>query len=234
MSQDEKQQAAEKSQQELVSGGAHTATDPRLLGTPQSPQRTGIPNTPPVPPGPITGRNGAKKQTPELVKAVSAVEKATPQFKQMMDLIQQAENHPGKEWGVGPLSAVTGHLPSAVGFNKIMEQIGGQNFLNVYQQLKGGGSITEIEGTKAQAAQARLSTAQNKDDFNKAMDDFKNAIRQDLETVQRKVNQPVTAWQKSPNDEPAPDIGQLGTRKGKPSQYIGGNPALDSSYRDPR
>ena len=149
MSQFEKQQAAQKGQQELISGGAPTTTDPRLLGTPQSPQRTGIPNAPPVPPG-VSPKEWSEKQTPELVKAVSAVEKATPQFKQMMDLIQQAENHPGKEWAVGPLSSVTGHLPSAVGFNKLMEQIGGQNFLNVYQQLKGGGSITEIEGTKAQ------------------------------------------------------------------------------------
>ena len=236
MTQYERQQTARKNEQGIISGdggAAPTATDPRLLGTPQSPQRTGIPNTPPVPPG-QSQEEWSKKQTPELVKAVSAVEKATPQFKQMMDLIQQAENHPGKDWAVGPLSSVTGHLPSAVGFNKIMEQIGGQNFLNVYQQLKGGGSITEIEGTKAQAAQARLSTAQNKQDFDKAMDDFKNTLRQDLETAQRKVNQPVTAWQKSPNDEPAPDINQIGIRKGKPSQYIGGNPALDSSYRDPR
>ena len=166
-----------------------------------------------------------------MVKAVSAVEKAKPQFQQMMDLIQQAENHPGKEWGVGPLSGVTGHLPSAQGFKRLMEQIGGQNFLNVYQQLKGGGSITEIEGTKAQAAQARLSTAQSKDDFNKAMDDFKSTLRQDLETVQRKVNQPVTAWQRTPDDDPAPDIGQVGTFKGKMREYLGGNPALESSYR---
>ena len=37
-----------------------------------------------------------------------------------------------------------------------MEQIRGKNFLTAYQQLKGGGAITEIEGTKAEAAQARL------------------------------------------------------------------------------
>ena len=75
-----------------------------------------------------------------------------------------------------------------------MEQIEGKNFLTAYDQLKGGGAITEIEGTKAEAAQARLSTAQNKKDWDAAMNDLETALRRDLELAQRKVNAPVTAW----------------------------------------
>ena len=75
----------------------------------------------------------------------------------------------------------------------------GKNFLTAYQQLKGGGAITEIEGTKAEAAQARLATAQNKEDWDAAMNDLETALRRDMELAQRKVNAPVTAW-RAPGD----------------------------------
>jgi hypothetical protein len=109
-----------------------------------------------------------------------------------------------------------------------MEQIGGKNFLQAYQQLKGGGSITEIEGTKAEAAQARLKTAQSKEDWDKAMNDFEIALRRDLELAQRKVNAPVTAWRAAgDNASYAPDIGE---RRGD-KEYIGGNPRDPMSWR---
>ena len=109
-----------------------------------------------------------------------------------------------------------------------MDQIAGKNFLAAYSQLKGGGSITEIEGSKAEKAQGRLATAQNQGDFDKALIDFENTLRQDLETTQRKVNRPVTAWRApADNSSVAPDIGQ---RRGN-TEYIGGNPADPMSWR---
>ena len=228
MDQSKRIQDLAEQQQKLIGGAAPTA-DPRVLGTPQSPQRTGIPTVPPVPPG-ITPQQWAEKQAPEMVKAVSAVEKATPQFSDMMDLLKQAREHPGREWGIGKTSDYAKRMPGtdAYGFGKIMDQIGGKNFLNAYQSLKGGGSITEIEGSKAEAAQARLATAQTRPDFDKAMVDFEKAVRQDMETVQRKVNRPVTAWRKpGDNETTAPDIGQRSGDK----EYIGGNPADPMSWR---
>ena len=232
-------QEYQKSGQSLVGGapGAPTGaqavqpgTDPRL-GTPQSPQRTGVPVPPPLPPG-VTPEKWAELQAPKLASAVDAYEKAVPQFDEAVKMLRLAREHPGREWGLGSTSEVARRMPgtSAYAFGAIMDQIAGKNFLSAYSQLKGGGSITEIEGSKAEKAQARLATAQSKDDFDKALNDFESTIRQDLETVQRKVNRPVTVWRTQADNSSAagkPDIGQ---RRGN-TEYIGGNPADPMSWR---
>ena len=230
-------QEYQKSGQGLVGGapGAPTGAqavqpgaDPRL-GTQQSPQRTGVPVPPPLPPG-VTPEKWAELQAPKLASAVDAYEKAVPQFDEAVKMLRLAREHPGREWGLGSTSEVARRMPgtSAYAFGAIMDQIAGKNFLSAYSQLKGGGSITEIEGSKAEKAQARLATAQNKNDFDTALDDFEKALRQDLETVQRKVNRPVTAWRtQADNSSVAPDIGQ---RRGN-TEYIGGNPADPMSWR---
>jgi len=57
-----------------------------------------------------------------------------------------------------------------------IDQLKGQAFLQAYNNLKGAGQITEIEGTKAENATARLNQAQNKEDFVKALQDLKEVI----------------------------------------------------------
>jgi hypothetical protein len=74
----------------------------------------------------------------------------------------------------------------------------------------------------------------NKTDYDKALDDMESSLRGSVERVERKLNQPVTAYQKTPNDPYAPDVHSIGMWKGKPMEYIGGDPANDSSYRTPR
>jgi hypothetical protein len=205
-----------------------TGPDPRL-GTPASPQRTGVPVPPPVPPG-VTPQKWSEQQAPQLAKAIEAVSTATPTFDDAIKTLRLAREHPGREWGVGAASSLATKVPGtdAYGFGKIMDQIGGKNFLTAYQQLKGGGAITEIEGTKAEQAQARLSTAQNKKDWDAAMNDLETALRRDMELAQRKINAPVTAW-RAPGDNAsvAPDIGE---RRGD-KEYIGGNPADPMSWK---
>ena len=192
-----------------------------------------MPAVPPVPAG-VSPQKWNELQGPQMTTAVASYEKAVPQFNEAMQLLKMAKEHPGREYGIGPGSALVSRIPGteAFAFSKLMEQIGGQNFLKAYSTLKGGGSITEIEGTKAQAAQARLSTAQNKDDFNAALKDFETNLRQDLETVQRKVNRPVTAWRPlTDNSSYAPDIGERQTKDGVTGEYIGGNPKSPSSWK---
>lgn len=203
---------------------------PSALGTPQSPQRTGSPNIPPTPPG-VVPQKWRELQAPQMASAITAYEKAVPAFDESISALQLARSHEGKRLGVGTFSEIAKRTPgtSAYDFGKIMEQIGGRNFLQAYQSLKGGGSITEIEGSKAEAAQARLATAQTKEGFDKALNDFETALRSDLEQVQRKVNRPVTAWRKAGDNESyAPDIGE---RRGS-KIYIGGNPAVPGSWRN--
>jgi len=58
-----------------------------------------------------------------------------------------------------------------------IKQVVGENFLNAYSTLRGGGAITETEGSKAQEAMARLSTAQSKEAFLQALNDLKAILQ---------------------------------------------------------
>jgi hypothetical protein len=203
-------------------------TDP-ALGTSQSPQRSGTPNVPPVPAG-IAPEKWAELQAPVQVAAVEAVQKATPQFDDAIKAIQQARTHPGREYGLGPASSVTTKIPGtdAYAFGKINDQMVGKTFLTAYNTLKGGGQISNVEGDKAQVAQARIDPNQKPKDYDAALNDLETQLRRDLETAQRKVNAPVTAWRaQGDNSSYAPDIGE---RKGS-HQYIGGNPRDPMSWR---
>lgn len=57
-----------------------------------------------------------------------------------------------------------------------MDQLKGGVFLQGYSMLKGGGAITEVEGVKAENAMARLSTAQNLQDYTAALYEFRDAL----------------------------------------------------------
>jgi hypothetical protein len=61
-----------------------------------------------------------------------------------------------------------------------LDQVIGEAFLEAYATLKGGGQITELEGNKAQAAQARLSTAQSPSDFREALREYRFYIGQGI------------------------------------------------------
>ncbi len=54
-----------------------------------------------------------------------------------------------------------------------IDQVRGDVFLSAFATLKGGGQITELEGTKAEQAQARLSTAQSEEDIRAALNELK-------------------------------------------------------------
>jgi hypothetical protein len=64
-----------------------------------------------------------------------------------------------------------------------MDQLRGQAFLQAFQLLKGGGQITQIEGEKATQALIRLADAQNRDDYVKALEDFRTNVKLGLEKL---------------------------------------------------
>ena len=222
-------------QQGLIDGGGDgpQATDPRLLGTPQSPQRSGRPEVDPVPKGAIP-EVWVKDQQAKIAKTADTLDSAKPELAEALNLINKAETHPAKEKSLGALGGLAKLTPEGQGFAAIMDQLKGKTFLSGYQKLKGTGNVSEIEGLKTEQAQARLATAQTKEDFDDALKDLKSSMRGAVERIERKLNRPVTAYQKTPDDPYAPDIGQIGTRGGKTVEYIGGDPSQDSSYKTVR
>lgn len=86
--------------------------------------------------------------------------------------------------GVPGLKYVAG--TSAADFNARLEEIQGGAFLEAYNTLKGGGSITEVEGKKATAAITRMSTAQSEAEFTTAARDFQTVLRKGIERAKAK------------------------------------------------
>ena len=78
---------------------------------------------------------------------------------------------------LGPMAS---RLPNVTGdaarVQSKMDQILGGAFLQARQLLKGGGAITDFESQKAEQAFIRMNTAQNEEDFRKAMTDFRDAV----------------------------------------------------------
>lgn len=209
------------------------------LGTPASPQRTG-PRIPEVPPGTVPEK-WREVQAPMLAKDIEAYDKALPKFNRMLVTIEEARRHPGYATGLGALGTIARNTPqtAAFGFDAIVNQIKGKNFLEAYQDLRGGGgNISNIEGAKAEQSQARIDPRQREVDFRNSLTELENSVRGDLETAQRKLNLPVTAWRKpGDNTSFAPDKGEVRTdfSDGIAREYVGGNPYdIKNSWRPAR
>jgi hypothetical protein len=209
------------------SGGAQT-TDPRLLGTKDSPQRSGRAKIDQMPEGGIP-ELWVKDQQAKAAKTAEALDSAKPELAEALNLINKARTHPAKERSLGSLGGLAKLTPEGQGFAAIMDQLKGKTFLSGYQKLKGTGNVSEIEGLKTEQAQARLATAQTKEDFDDALKDLESSMRGAVERVERKMNRPVTAYQKTPDDPYAPDIGQ--PSPGGTKIYIGGDPANPNSWK---
>jgi len=95
-------------------------------------------------------------------------------------LIDKAIKHPGMQAATGLRSVIDprNYIPGtdAKDFQVVMDQLGGQTFLQAMESLRGTGQITEIEGKKASDAIARLNRAQSKGEFTSALIDFKQSI----------------------------------------------------------
>lgn len=116
-----------------------------------------------------------------------------------IDLIDKALKHPGREIATGLTSlSPTNYIPGTSGrdFRVLMDQLGGQAFLQAFESLKGGGQITEVEGKKATDAIARLNTAQSEEEFVKGLNDLKSIMSAGLKRAggaPRSQSQPSNA-----------------------------------------
>jgi hypothetical protein len=103
--------------------------------------------------------------------------------------------HPGRESSMGTFM---GNVPDALipantdayDFVNRLGQVKGQSFLKAYETLKGGGSITEVEGAKATSAMNRLSRALTQPEFDRALNDYQDAIRTGLDKLREVSGRP--------------------------------------------
>lgn len=103
-------------------------------------------------------------------------------------LVDELYNDPYLDRMVGPLdSALPNVSASAARVQGRMDQLQGTAFLEAYNMLRGGGQITEVEGKKAEAAMARLKTAQNEEDYRAALMDFRNAVETGIRKLEARA-----------------------------------------------
>jgi len=92
-------------------------------------------------------------------------------------LIETLLEHPGLDAAVGGTSIFPTRPGSdAADFEARFDQIKGEAFLSAFQKLKGGGTITETEGKKAESALARMQLSQSEKEFKSAAKEFKTTI----------------------------------------------------------
>jgi hypothetical protein len=137
-------------------------------------------------PGEEPSVKGAQAQAAAAGKAAGTTQgtaeatmpSATQSKDYLLGLIDAVSNNKDLDKATGFYS----YLPTIPGFNSDVrsriDQLQGQNFLQAYQGLRGGGQITEVEGKKAQDAQARLNTAQTPQEFRAALKDMADLVNQ--------------------------------------------------------
>jgi flagellar protein FlgJ len=91
-----------------------------------------------------------------------------------------------------------------------LNQIKGKTFLQAYATLKGGGSITEVEGKKAEDAIGRLDRAQDEKTFRAALSDLRDVIAQGQRVLLQKAGIPQDQWGQYLNGG---DTGSSGTKR---------------------
>jgi hypothetical protein len=126
--------------------------------------------------------------------AEAAMPKAESTAKETLKTILELDTHPGKAQAVGK-SAMFGMqaLPftEAGGFMNKLEQLKGKSFLQAFETLKGGGQITEIEGTKATNAINRLNNWTSEAEFQTAINELKDVVYTALERSYKQAGKEV-------------------------------------------
>lgn len=126
-------------------------------------------------------KTGATTEAKLRTEARLDAPKAIAQGEETIRLVDDLLKAPGMKQAVGA-SRMLGiqKIPgtAAKDFDVRLDQLKGQQFLQAFESLKGGGAITEVEGKKATDAIARMDAASSEPEFTKAAKEFQAVIRQ--------------------------------------------------------
>jgi hypothetical protein len=147
----------------------------------------------------IAGKEAAEERGKAVGQAQANLPKIISGAEQTLKIIDSVQNDPYRERGTG-LSSVFNAIPATGGFDfaQKVKQLQGKSFLQAYQDLKGGGAITEIEGQKAENAVARLNVAQSEEAFNEALNELREIVTAGIERARRMAGGDLTAPSSAP------------------------------------
>jgi hypothetical protein len=112
------------------------------------------------------------------------------------NLLKGEKPHPGFETAVGfsflPGARFVPGAPAA-DFQARFDQVKGGAFLQAFETLKGGGSITNVEGDKGTAALNRMGLAQSEKEFVQAAREFQDVVRTGVARAKKMSSGSATA-----------------------------------------
>ena len=130
--------------------------------------------------GKIAGENAAN--------SAATIDADLAQADEAMALIDSVVNDPALASITG---MIQGNLPpltqGGVDLNVKIAQLQGKAFLEAFESLKGGGAISEREGTAATAAMARLDRAQSTEEYQAALLELKDILAKGVERARVKA-----------------------------------------------
>lgn len=110
----------------------------------------------------------------------------------------------------GITGMVQGRLPpmgqAGTDLNVRIQQAQGAAFLEAFESLKGGGAITEIEGTKAEQAMARLNRAQSTEAYQSAINDLIEVLNAGVRRAASRAGQQPSAGAQAITDMSDEDL----------------------------
>lgn len=139
--------------------------------------------------GQITGaKTSAEITAKDTAQRAIDLPKVVSQTSYSLNLLDELKKHPGLKYAVGAASV----FPTVPGtpqadFVTRLDQVQGQQFMNAYQTLKGGGQITEVEGKKATDAMGRLNRAQSPEEFKKAVTELQDVLQTGMDRAARGI-----------------------------------------------
>ncbi len=187
---------------------------------------------------------GAKIGAEDRAKAVVNLPRAEYQAEDALKLIQNIGADPGLSAVVGAPNPMQGRIPfignvagtPAADFQAKLDQLGGKQFLEAFESLKGAGQITEMEGSKATNAIGRMQTSQSEKAFKEALKDLEGVISSGVTRARTKagVVPPAAAgdtFNEIPLEQAPPVIQGKGNIKVAPQAV---RPDMSISPQDPR
>lgn len=118
-----------------------------------------------------------KTQQDNNTNAYSTANSAASTFDDTLANIEAIKSAPGLSGNFGKSS----YIPNVRGGDSanaqaLIDTLKGKAFLAAFNSLKGGGQITEVEGTKATNAMLNMENAQSEDQFRKNLEVFQGVI----------------------------------------------------------
>lgn len=143
-----------------------------------------------------------KEQGEAEGKAIADLPRQIDNAQLALDTINSIRTHPGKAAGTGAIGGMLPGIPGTQqrGFVNLVDQAKGQVFLQAFNSLRGGGQITEAEGSKATQALARIDRAQTQQDFDRALDDYAAIVQNGLSRAKAQA----TRQPSIPGNTPSP------------------------------